>query len=600
MSKITKNQWRVYVILGIMIVVQLACIIFYFHVHKQGYHSDEMWSYGYANGGEVKDISRDEKGENTNMNVWYDTQILRDYIVVNEGEQFHYGDIYTKQIYDLSPPFHSMVLHTICSFFPEQFSRWFSFSINIVSFLVAMIYLFKIAKLISNSDVYALCCCGLYGFSMGARDSYIYLRMYAMCTALVLVIIYNLLQYFKKCKNSSRIFNYNLIIACVVSFLGFLTHYYVVSLMGIFTFVICVMLLFSRKIKLMFTYGLSMLITFLASVVAFPSMFKVSQGNVNNVSQVMDYNFEIRFRVLSNFMMTKLFNIPVSMISHGVLRIVLGCLLFIFIVSIPLLVLLRNSAGMQKLVRKIKIGIKHPRKVLRYFGRRINWFHIALLLTVVGQIIVVGETARVYAMGQMVDRYLFTVYPLVVLIGIALVYRIGMIIFKKRKFSMIIMGLVSVILIGVNIYNCTQYGDYLFRRLNDVNIEDVIADKNCIYIKNDSWMLVTMAPTIMYADEFAQIQYEDYELLESLYNEKAEDGPLMVIVDKSFLDSTEDSLNRGGIEGDVVNDEELDRTQQIYNEILDVLEGLESETDMKHMTTQIIFTRPMEVYWVNP
>ncbi len=600
MNKVEKSKLRVYAVLGIMIVIQLASIIYYFQVHKQGYHSDEIWSYGFANGAEVKDVFKDSNGEDSNMNAWFDTQVLRDYVVVNAGEQFQYDDIYTKQIYDLSPPFHSMVLHTICSFFPEQFSRWFSFSINIVSFLIAMIYLFKIARLISNNDIYALCCCGLYGFSMGARDSYIYLRMYAMCTALILVILYHLLQYFKKCKETSRLFHYNLIIACAVSFLGFLTHYYVVSLMGIFTFVVCVMLLFSRRIKLMFTYGFSMLITFLLSVVAFPSMFKVSQTNVSNVSQAMDYNFEIRFRVLSNYIMTKLFNIHVPISSEGALKIVFGFVVFGFIVSIPLLILLRNSSGMKKLVRKVKMVTKHPKQILKYLLRRVNWLYVALLLTVIGQIIVVGETSRVYAMGEMVDRYLFMVYPLVALIGMAFLYQIGIIVLRKRKFGYALVGIATVILVGINIYNCTQYGDYLFRRMNEVNVEDVIEGKNCIYIRKDPWMLTTMVPTLIHAEEFAQIQFTDYHLLESLYSERADAGPLMVVIDKSFANTTENRLDAKGMEGSVVNDEDAVKSEKTYNEILRILEDLEPETEMEYMTMQSFFSRPMEVYWVNP
>ena len=62
MNKVEKSKLRVYIVLTVMIAIHLACIIYYFHVHKQGYHSDEMWSYGYANGAEVKDIFRDSHG----------------------------------------------------------------------------------------------------------------------------------------------------------------------------------------------------------------------------------------------------------------------------------------------------------------------------------------------------------------------------------------------------------------------------------------------------------------------------------------------------------------------------------------------------------
>lgn len=51
------------------------------------------------------------------------------------------------------------------------------------------------------------------------------------------------------------------------------------------------------------------------------------------------------------------------------------------------------------------------------------------------QIIVVGETTSVYGMGNYVDRYIMYLYPLEVITGMAAVYQIGLILFKKKKIS---------------------------------------------------------------------------------------------------------------------------------------------------------------------
>lgn len=597
MKKEECSKKRAYIILAIMICIQLISIICYFQFWKEGYHSDEIWSYGYANSYYVKDIHKDAQGNTKYLNEWTDAQVLKDYIVVNEDEQFQYGSVYNNQIKDLSPPFHSMVLHTICSFFPEQYSRWFSFSINIVSFLVTMIFLFKTAKLLKN-DMFALCCCALYGFSLGARDTHVYLRMYAMCTALIMIILYNLLRYIQKYKDNHKLLQSNLIVIGVASLIGFLTHYYVVSFMGILTFLVCAYFLLKKEYKLTFGFGFFMLAVFIISVIIFPSMFQVAEGKVSAEAEYADYNFTMRFLILSHYMLKKMFNISVSMYASATIPIVLGVLVFLLIVCIPLFYLLRDTVGMKKFVKYNKIVFLHPRRTLRYLARRTNWVYIVLLATVMGQMVVVGETSYVYAMGPAVDRYLFYVFPILAIIGMALFYQLALIIFKKKKWSQIIALTACIVLVGINCYNCTLPGTYAFKRKENVKFEDIVENKNCLYVLNSSWVLTTMVPTLMYADEFSLVDYREYEDVKKLYEEK-KDGDVIVILDASLKQSAEQevSVDEWKI---IVQQANAEEVIQQHEEIIAFLEDLDPETKMEYLGTQYIQNMQTEVYLVNP
>jgi hypothetical protein len=591
-----KRKKYVYIILGIMIAVQLGVIIYYFQFCKQGYHSDEIWSYGYANSFYEKDIYVDSEGNYTYMNEWTDTQVLKDYIVVNDGEQFRYDSVYHNQILDLSPPFHSMVLHTICSFFPGKFSRWYSFSINIVSFIVCMIFLFMTARLFKD-DIFALCCCGLYGFTLGARDTYVYLRMYAMCSAMVMIIIYNLVRYLKRIQEEDKLFNRNLTAICIVSFLGFMTHYYMVSFMGILTFLICLYLLFSKKIKAMFVYGFSLLATFLLSVAAFPSMFQNTVGNQESVNSYMNYNFKIRFRLLSNFIMKKLFNITVSVFDSGYVRIGAGVLVFIIIMMIPVVFLFRDTRLVRGAIKRLLFCIRHPKHVIVCILKKINWLWVVFLAAIVCQMIVVSETSNLYGMGSCEDRYLFFLFPLVIIVNFSVISYIGKLILCKFSFSNAILIVSTLCFISVNIYNCTCYGDYLFRRYSDVSIEDCVEGRDCMFIRNLPWMLTTMVPSLSAADEFIQVDKEDYADLEAAYKERSGEGQIVAIVDTSFLKSGLNTLNSGdyNLEStDGLEDTVFLENERLYNE------DLEPDTDMELLTTQYVFSRTMEVYLINP
>ena len=593
-----KLHWQ-YVVLAVVIALSLAQIIIYFAFFKQGYHSDEIWSYGYANSYYQKDIHIDEDGNLTHMNEWTDTQVLKDYLEVNKGERFRYDSIYHNQILDLSPPLHSMVLHTICSFFPDKFSRWYSFSINIVSFVIAMIFLFKSATLLKNEN-FALCCCALYGFSMGARDTYIYLRMYAMGTAMTMILLYNVIRYLQRYNKEKKIMNRNLAAIWIVSLLSFLTHYHLVAFMGIMTALICLYLLCKKQIKVMFAFGFSMLAVFGISVAVFPSMLQKTSGNIADVQQYLNYTFEIRMRILTNFISKKIFNIYIDPIKSGLGRIIVLCIAFVIIVCIPLIIYLRHSSFMNRLYSVLKRVIQHPIEFLKKCMGKINRLYAIIFVTIICQMVVVGQTTKLYGMGSMEDRYLFNLYPLAVIVGMGLIYSIIFKVCSKYNWKKKIYVAVTIILVGVNIYNCTQYGDYLFRRIGSPDIEDEIANTECIYVRSSPWMLTTMAPTLISVKEFAQVQYEDFEKIRQLYKERKNKGTVTVVIDTSFTSSYVENMNTSSLKGEIENNSEMENKRKLYENMIQLLEDLEPETEMKELTEQMIFSRKMEVYLINP
>lgn len=594
-----KKQY-IYIIFSIMVILQLGIIIYYFQFRKEGFHSDEIWSYGYANSCGQMHIYQDDNGNLTYTDEWLDTQILRDYIVVNKGERFRYDSVYNNHLKDLSPPLHSFILHTICSFFPEKFSKWFSFSINIIAFLICIIYLFKIAKRLKG-DVFALCCSALYGFSWGARDTYIYLRAYALCSALVMVFLYYLMQYLQIYKKDRKKARNTLIILSGIALVSFLTHYYLISFIGLFTFFVCVYLLFQRQIKPMLAYGFSMLGMLILSVVIFPTIFSVSRNYSETVAQNRDYNFEIRFRLLANFITSKLFHIGISMFKSNFWQIATAFIIYGCIILVPLMYLFRNTDFMQWFIRRAKLLFKKPLSIIRYFLRRISWIYIIIAVSVIGQIIVVGETSHVYGMGVLEDRYLFFLYAPSVLIGMALLYQILYILMHRIHKNRLCLILISVLLVGLNQYECIYQNIYFFGKFGKVDIEDCIQNRDCIFVRNAPWMLTPMVPVLMEAENFAMIQYDEYDEIQKLYQEHKGERKVVVVIDASFNIDLKNALDFGeGVDITVEGDEKGIQSQKIYKKIKQMLENLEPDTDMEHLTTQEIFTRPMEVYLINP
>lgn len=601
-KKTKKHVNVVYVILGCMIAVQLATIIYAFQFEKEGCHSDEIWSYGFANSYYQKNLHVDENNELINYEEWVDGAVLRDYVVVNEGEQFQYDSVYQNQIDDLSPPLHSMILHTICSFFPEHFSLWYSFVINIVSFVICMIFLFRTGRLLKD-DWFALCCCALYGFSMEARDTYIYLRMYAMCAALTMVVVYHLVAYLQRVNQKDKLLNGNLLGLCLVSFLAFLTHFYMIALIGLLTFFTCVVLLFQKKFKAMFVYGFSMLGSFLLSVLAFPSLLYRAQAQSTDIAETaakeMNYTFDLRMRMIANFLTKKLFDIPFPIYRRGYIKIIVVTALVIALWATPILYPFRDTRFVKKRLRMLRFIATHVKSVFRYLWRRINWIYIVFFLSILGQMIVVSETSNVYGMGVYEDRYIMNLCPLASVVGVAFLYLLGRILVKKKKFCRYVTVGVTILIMVLNLYNRYEYITYFFlEETEGQTIAESVKDKDCIYVVTKAWLLTAAVPYLMDCDEFFMVHHLRCGGFEEQYREKLEQGPVLLVLDTDFLNNIMAILAEQNLTED--DGTMTEAAQQHYQAILDYFEDLVPETKMEKLGAQNIYDRKTEVYLINP
>lgn len=612
MKKSGEKIKRNYLLLAfaLITVIQLGILIYGFANYKESYHSDEMWSYGYANSYYQKDVYQNEKGELINSNHWVDSQVLKDYLVVNKGEQFKYDSILNNQKYDLSPPLHSMILHTICSFFPDVFSRWFAFSINIAAFLICIVYLFKLCCVLKD-EWFGICACALYGFSWACRDTYVYLRMYALCAAFAVVYLYNLVLYLKQYKKDKKLVTKNLVGAVVMAYAGFLTHYYMIALIGLMTFFVCVVLLFQKRIKQMFVYGFSMLGVFLLSIACYPTLLSVSKGQGSQMAELnnnlMNYTFSIRTRILINFITQKLYDIHIEIYDRGILKIVVVCLLVVAFWMLPLVYLFRDKPGVKKQLRKIKFIMCHKWKFIKYLWRRINWLYPILLVVMFAQIVVVGETSNVYGMSYHEDRYMTYLYPFAVVFGMGLLYQIGIILFKKKKVCRRIMVVVTIALVVLNCYNRVVHRNYYFEEnVEGEPLMECLKGTSVIFVTQDAWYLNAAAPYLMNSDEFFMVRYEDFTQYTEEFQKKIKEGrPVVAIFDMSVNEMGEKDLEDLGISinyrGENGEKSELElQLERQYQYLLSYFDSLESDTSMQLISKQIIFARNMETYRINP
>lgn len=265
----------------ILLVVLLALSLLtmaYFGSQKEGYHVDEVYSYGLANseylpfmhfGGHDYDVKEwmmeygaGESFGDLFRNLWKDFQILRecdfqwqssviyqdyliaqansadtrtaawlpgqayqDYVAVSESNTFNYASVYYNQRGDVHPPLYYMILHTVCSFFQGIFSPWFALGINMVFLLLMLVILYHMTKAYLGGRTVALAVVAVTGLSCGIMTTAMYLRMYALMTLMVIACCAVHLKIYSE---DFRLKGKNAVLLVLAVLGGYMTHYYFV------------------------------------------------------------------------------------------------------------------------------------------------------------------------------------------------------------------------------------------------------------------------------------------------------------------------------------------------------------------------------------
>ena len=184
-----KIPW-ILLIFAILIVNAL-----YWCTRKEGYYIDELWSYGLSNGYYMPFLHQKENY----MNSWHQPIFYKDYLMVRQDEIFSYGSVYDNQVHDVHPPFYYMLLHTICSLFSNRFSKWFGLLVNLPFYCGSVFLLYKISgQLLGKRECVRFIPPFLYGLSMGAVSTLIYIRMYMLLTFWALFFVFLVFELMKK------------------------------------------------------------------------------------------------------------------------------------------------------------------------------------------------------------------------------------------------------------------------------------------------------------------------------------------------------------------------------------------------------------------
>ena len=419
-NKLTKQK----VMLGAIILLQVLMMLFV-GCQKQEFHIDEIYSHILSNSYDADRISNaDWMWDN-----WISGEDFNEFVTVQEEEKFSYATVYKNNSLDCHPPLFYWFLHTACSFVPDCFSKWFGLGINIVFFVIASVLVYMVSNELIKSNVGKLLPVILWGFSQFAVDVCSFIRMYMLLTVFALGFVY---LHIRMIKNGVR--PAGLFLIWILIYLGAMTHYYslLLSFWGVVLF--CVYLLFKKKIKTMFLYGMGSCVSVAAFLISYPYVLVQATGSsTNNVGNEIASNlFNIKLWVK---MTIKTAYEGGTKISYNWL---ISCIILLAIVLTFVVLLVRN-------IKNKTIGKASDWK-------EIIWLTASIIMTFLSISFIGGE--YVYL------RYFYHIIPMAYIVAVVVFERLLQ---NKHLLSKVIVSIcIAFSLLNAVYGTANGYSSYLF------------------------------------------------------------------------------------------------------------------------------------------
>ena len=203
--------------------------------------------------------------------TWMSGQAYKDYIAVSDTNRFNYISVLYNFRGDNHPPLYALLLHTVCSFRPGQFSKWYGLGLNIIIGILSILLLYRTVEKFLGGKTTGLMAAALYGLSAAAAITASYIRMYSLVTLMVIGVAYAHLNLASKNWEWDKKDRRKLVFFTLCAYLS--QYYSVIYIFGIALASVVIMIL-QKKIKNALRYILTMGITGVAGIVMWPFSLK--------------------------------------------------------------------------------------------------------------------------------------------------------------------------------------------------------------------------------------------------------------------------------------------------------------------------------------
>ena len=536
----TKAGYNIITFLAILIV---TIFMFYWIGQKEGFHEDEIFSYGSSNykwdnvfqasgksdflnraieqyvigdsiGSTINNIQyylahQGEFGalageiQKNDKPVWKTSQDAIDYLTVSGDEIFNYFSVYYNQSRDVHPPLFYGLVHLVSSFALGTFSKYIVFIINLAFFILTCYYIRKIFILF-NKKWLGILAILLYGLSMGAASTVIFLRMYSMITFFSIAYLYLNLRILKNNFDIRRSDKWKLF---GIVLLGFLTQYYFCIFALIVFIIMSIYMLMKKQYRIWGGYFLVHLLTAILGIVIFPaSIYHIFfsyrgagavEGSMNIIEAIQFYGTRL----------CEAFSIN-------------NVLIFLLVALTIIAVIVR---AIVKIVKKEKIA-----KLYQYI-----LITVPTLIYFIFVAKIAPDVEAKYAV-----RYVMPILPEIAIIFVLALYRV----FSNKNIGFVVTAS-AVAIISIN-GMITNEPKYLYRGYqNYLDIAEEYKDLNFVYAVDNAFTQLTSLPEFMVYNKslILNMNYDKLDFLAT--DEELQSQDKFVLTIKKWM-NVEDTLNK--------------------------------------------------------
>lgn len=318
---------------------------------------------------------------------------------------------------------------------------------------------------------------------MGALYTFTFIRQYTLLVMLCVAFVYISACFYERVQ-SNQIGRKYIIGAAFVAWLSFVTHYYGIVFIGIFTAAICACLLLQRKWQAMFSYGTGMFLALGGLFAVYP--VAVKQLLSGNEQEVFALSAADQMQVLVDLLLQFNYGFGISALSTTLgktvlLLIVAGVIVFIFLRFI-----------VQKIPAELEgeQRVYKGKKLLEEYLQHINYIPLCAVMSCFVIFEVVANTVDIYHAGIFVMRYTSMTLPFIAMAVVGLAHRLIACIAGLRKFTGLILTVIAcAVLIRIQVSTDYMYG---FKQYcGNVDVAEEVRDKTVLVVDEEMSSLRT-------------------------------------------------------------------------------------------------------------
>ena len=564
------NTKKGYNIVTIIVILIVSIFMFYWISQKEGFHEDEIFSYGSSNykwdnlyqasgksdfinraiekyiisdnlGKTIENIQyylahpdefseKEDEIHKADKPVWKTSQDAKEYLTIVEGDILNFISVYYNQVRDVHPPLFYILVHIVSCIAYGIFSKYIIFAINFV-FLIMTLLVIRRIFILFNKKWLGIIAILFYGLSMGVASTVVFLRMYTMLAFFCIEYLYLNMKILKSNLEISKEDKWKLF-ACVL--LGSLTQYYF-CIFAVIVFILIVgRMIYKKQYNNLKRYILIHIVSAIIGIILFPASINhifFSYRGASGIESGKTINDSILF-----YLNRLAYGFSINNILMFIL--ITGCII-----------------GIIRAIIK-KFISKNNKKISKFY------YYALIIIPAFIYFIIVSEIAPKME-AKYAIRYIMPILPEVAIIFVLAVYRI----INNKKTAYILTSLV-VLIISINGL-VTNKPSYLYKGYNNyLELANKYKDLDFVYLVDNGFTHISSLPEFAIYNKslIINVNYDKLDILKTDQELKNQDKFILSI--KKWMDEEEylkQVLENTGFKNyEILLDQEDDTESIIY------------------------------------